>query len=68
MIDSNGNVIEDKSVKDYFDDSYDDGIKNDLVHNMDDATKSFFRTKQHICSIKAYFQAVDASFYYTDFI
>lgn len=47
MIDSNGNVIEDKSVKDYFDDSYDDGIKNDLVHNMDDATKSFYRTKQH---------------------
>ena len=47
MIDSNGNVIEDKSIKDYFDDSYDDGINNDLVHNMDDATKSFFRTKQH---------------------
>lgn len=47
MIDSNGNVIEDKSIKDYFDDSYDDGIKNDLVHNMDDATKSFFRAKQH---------------------
>lgn len=47
MIDNNGNVIEDKSIKDYFDDSYDDGIKNDLVHNMDDATKSFFRTKQH---------------------
>ncbi len=47
MIDANGNVVEDKSIKDYFDDSYDNGIKNELVHNMDDATKSFFRTKKH---------------------
>ena len=47
IIDSNGNVIEDKSVKDYFDNNYDDGIKTELVHNMDDATKSFLRTKKH---------------------
>lgn len=47
IIDDNGNIIEDKSIKDYFDDSYDDGIKNDLGHNMDNATKAFYRAKQH---------------------
>lgn len=45
MFDSKGNVIENKSVKDYFDDSYDEGINNDIRH--DDTTQSFCRVKQH---------------------
>lgn len=45
MVNDKGEIIEDKSVKDYFDDSYDSGIKNELVHNMDEATKSFYRAR-----------------------
>ncbi len=45
MINEQGQVVEDKTVKNYFDDSYDNGIKDELVHNMDEATKSFYKTK-----------------------
>lgn len=47
MIDSNGNVIKDNTIKNYFDDSYDDGVKDELLHDLNDSTKMFYRAKQH---------------------
>ena len=47
MIDSDGNVVKDNTIKNYFDDSYDDGIKDELVHDLNDSTKMFYRAKQH---------------------
>ena len=50
MIDSKGNIIQDSSVKNYFDDSYDEGIKTELVHNLDATTEAFYRTRKHFSS------------------
>lgn len=49
MIDENGNVVEDKTVKDYFDDNYDEGIKEKLFnhHNIYNSTQGFIRTRKH---------------------
>lgn len=51
-----GQVIEDKSVRDYFDNSYDEGIKNDIVRNMDALTQGYYRTYMH-------FKETDVSIY-----
>ena len=50
MIDENGNVVEDKTVKDYFNDSYDDGIKNELTHNVGKTTRAFMLAKKYFDS------------------
>ena len=45
-IDMNGNVIEDKSVKDYFVDNYDSDIKDQVVHDMRAPTLAFCDVEQ----------------------
>lgn len=50
VIDSKGNVIEDKTIKDYFDDSYDEGIEKVIDHHLDETTESFYRTNKHFTS------------------
>lgn len=56
MVDKDGNIIKDETIKDYFDDSYDDGIKNELVHNIDSLTAAYLRTYQ-------YFKDTDVNIY-----
>lgn len=43
---SDGRLIEDRTVKDYFSAEYDKGIKNDLVHNVDQMTKAYCDVEQ----------------------
>lgn len=45
-IDLNGNVVEDKSVKDYFVDNYDFDIKDQVVHDMRAPTLAFCDVEQ----------------------
>ena len=45
-IDMNGNVVEDKSVKDYFVDNYDTDIKDQVVHDMRAPTLAFCDAEQ----------------------
>ena len=45
-IDMNGNVVEDKSVKDYFVDNYDSDIKDQVVHDMRAPTLAFCDIEQ----------------------
>ena len=45
-IDMNGNVVEDKSVKDYFVDNYDTDIKDQVVHDMRAPTLAFCDVEQ----------------------
>ncbi len=45
-IDLNGNVVEDKSVKDYFVDDYDTDIKDQVVHDMRAPTLAFCDVEQ----------------------
>ena len=45
-IDMNGNVVEDKSVKDYFVDNYDTDIKDQVVHDMRAPTLAFSDAEQ----------------------
>ena len=45
-IDLNGNVVEDKSVKDYFVDNYDSDIKDQVVHDMRAPTLAFCAAEQ----------------------
>ena len=45
-IDLNGNVVEDKSVKDYFVDNYDSDIKDQVVHDMRAPTLAFCDVEQ----------------------
>lgn len=42
----NGNVVEDKSVKDYFVDNYDTDIKDQVVHDMRAPTLAFCDVEQ----------------------
>ena len=46
FIDMNGNVVEDKSVKDYFIDNYDTDIKDQVVHDMRAPTLAFCDIEQ----------------------
>lgn len=41
IIDENGNVVEDNSVKNYFSDKYDADIKDMLTHDIGSATRAF---------------------------
>ena len=45
-IDLNGNVVEDKSVRDYFVDGYDSDIKDQVVHDMRAPTMAFYDAEQ----------------------
>lgn len=45
-IDMNGNVVEDKTVKDYFIDNYDSDIKDQVVHDMRAPTLAFCDVEQ----------------------
>ena len=45
-IDMNGNVVEDKNVKDYFVDNYDSDIKDQVVHDMRAPTLAFCDVEQ----------------------
>lgn len=47
VIDENGNVIEDKTVKDYFIEGYDADIKESVVHNLGATTKSYMNAKKY---------------------
>ena len=47
IIDENGNIIEDKSVKDYFIEGYDADIKESVVHNTGRTTKSYMDMKKY---------------------
>lgn len=47
IIDENGNIIEDKTVKDYFIEGYDADIKNEVVHNMGHTTRSYMGMKKY---------------------
>lgn len=48
MIDGNGNVVEDKTVKDYFSDKCDEKIKNKLTHDVGATTLAFMRVKKYL--------------------
>ena len=50
IIDENGNIIEDKTVKDYFIEGYDADIKESVVHNTGHTTKSYMNIKKY-CDI-----------------
>ncbi len=47
IIDENGNVIEDKTVKDYFIEGYDADIKNSVIHDLGTTTKSYMDAKKY---------------------
>lgn len=47
IIDENGNIIEDKTVKDYFIEGYDADIKNEVVHDMGHTTRSYIGMKKY---------------------
>ncbi len=47
IIDENGNIIEDKTVKDYFIEGYDSDIKESVVHNMGHTTRSYMDMKKY---------------------
>lgn len=50
IIDENGNIVEDKTVKDYFIEGYDADIKESVVHNTGQTTKSYMNIKKY-CDI-----------------
>lgn len=50
IIDENGNIVEDKTVKDYFVEGYDADIKESVVHNTGHTTKSYMNIKKY-CDI-----------------
>ncbi|MDD5923971.1 MAG: DUF115 domain-containing protein [Clostridia bacterium] len=60
MVDQYGNVIEDKSVKDYFVDNYDDDIKEQVVHNLSATNKAFFNAAQ-LCNKMKTFKIYNAT-------
>ena len=47
IIDENGNIIEDKTVKDYFIEGYDADIKEAVVHNTGNTTRSYADIKKY---------------------
>lgn len=47
IIDENGEVIVDDSVKDYFVDNYDEDIKDDVVHDMGNNTRAYRDAKRY---------------------
>lgn len=54
VIDENGNVVEDKSVKDYFVDNYDEDIKDQVVHDMRAPTRAFCDVEQLSRKLKTF--------------
>lgn len=47
IIDENGKVVEDKTVKDYFIEGYDADIKESVVHNIGGTTRSYMNMKKY---------------------
>ena len=47
IIDDNGNIVEDKSVNDYFCEKYDEDIKDIAVHNMGNNTRAYIDAKKY---------------------
>ena len=54
MLDEKGKIVEDNSVKDYFSDKYDVGIKDKLTHDIGSATKAFWDVEQLSQKIKTF--------------
>lgn len=46
MIDVNGEIIENSTIKDYFTDKYDEDIKEQLVHDIGGTTRAFIDVEQ----------------------
>ena len=47
IIDDNGNIVEDKSVNDYFCEKYDEDIKDVVVHDMGNNTRAYIDAKAY---------------------
>ena len=47
IIDADGNVIENKDVKDYFCENYDTDIKEEVTHNLGQTTLSYMKARKY---------------------
>lgn len=54
MVDENGKIIEDKSVKDYFVDNYDEDIKEQVVHDLSATNRAYYDVEQLSRKLKTF--------------